>query len=305
MRVAHTMYDTFAENILQVVFRSGDEYECICPFHADTKPSFRFNIVKGAWICHACGEHGSAKTLAERLNVPLVVNGASVPSLRDRLARLNQRENLPVELPESYLTQFSFPTDYWEDDRGFSFRSVRTWELGYDPQTDSATIPFRNKRGRLLGVIRRRLAPDTRPRYLYPAGVPIGKHLFGAWKISPKPDRKVAICEGPLDAIACWDSRVPALAMLGCRLTRDQVRVLRQLGIQQVTILTDNDEAGWGAIEEIHSRLEGIAVRVGWYRPYWLSKDPAELSDPQRRKMYHSAPTFRDWQRKQIRTENC
>ena len=32
--------------------------DAICPFHADTKPSLRINIEKGAYRCMVCGERG-------------------------------------------------------------------------------------------------------------------------------------------------------------------------------------------------------------------------------------------------------
>ena len=38
---------------------SGAWRDAVCPFHADTKPSLRINIEKGAYRCMACGARGS------------------------------------------------------------------------------------------------------------------------------------------------------------------------------------------------------------------------------------------------------
>ena len=36
----------------------GQWRDAICPFHADTKPSLRVNIERGAYRCMVCGAHG-------------------------------------------------------------------------------------------------------------------------------------------------------------------------------------------------------------------------------------------------------
>ena len=37
---------------------SGTWRDAICPFHADTKPSLRINIERGAYRCMVCGARG-------------------------------------------------------------------------------------------------------------------------------------------------------------------------------------------------------------------------------------------------------
>ncbi len=37
----------------------GQEYQALCPFHADTKPSFNFNNETGTYFCHGCGKKGA------------------------------------------------------------------------------------------------------------------------------------------------------------------------------------------------------------------------------------------------------
>ena len=36
----------------------GNEYQAICPFHNDTKPSFNFDSQTGRYFCHGCGKKG-------------------------------------------------------------------------------------------------------------------------------------------------------------------------------------------------------------------------------------------------------
>jgi DNA primase len=148
----------------------------------------------------------------------------------------------------------------------------------------------------VMGVIFRRL-DNEKPKYLYPKGFAIGKALFGSWHVREGAITKVALVEGPLDVVASWNARVPALGLLGAQLTRDQRRLLLSLGVRQVVIMTDRDRAGLKAVQQIKQRLykSGIIVKVGEYRSYWVGKDPGELKPIQVRKMFHSAIPYRTW----------
>ena len=49
-----TYYETQGINLKG----NGAWRDAICPFHADTKPSLRINIERGAYRCMACGARG-------------------------------------------------------------------------------------------------------------------------------------------------------------------------------------------------------------------------------------------------------
>jgi DNA primase len=144
-----------------------------------------------------------------------------------------------------------------------------------------------------MGVIYRKL-DSGRPKYLYPRGFRIGKVLFGSWKICAH-HKRIAIVEGPLDAIAAWEARIPAVALLGARLSPDQAKLIRSLGIRSVVTMTDNDQAGYEAVISVKDGLPGINVEVGWYRHTWKSKDPGELKAQRRRTMFLSPRKYHEW----------
>ena len=280
-------YDSFIQQNFQVVERTGDEFICRCHWHDDRgKPNLYVNSTKGVYICHSCGKRGHLSQLGA---TPV----SSTRGIRHRLSKMSEQQPEQRYYPESWLRQFAFPHPAW-DERGFSAPTIAQFELGYDPIKDTLTIPLRNAQGAILGVIRRRL-DDGRPKYLDPTGVKKGKYLYGAWQIKPHQHR-VALVEGPLDAVACWDARVPALALMGARLTYDQSKVLYRLGIRHVVLMTDNDKPGRDALYQIKDMVkESLVVSVGTYRSYWSAKDPGELNPQQRRKMFHSAKKWHEW----------
>jgi DNA primase len=288
-------YLAFIEQNFDIHRMTGDEACTLCPYHNDRRPSMYINTATGLWLCHSCGAKGNIEALAEHLGVTLLDQGVPVHALRRRLERckvvsLKELAEPPKRVREGDLENYRFDHPYWTQKRGFTPDIIKKFDLGWDPNRDMLTIPIRDSVGRLKGIIYRKL-DDSKPKYLYPTGFPIGKALYGSWMVRKSDHRKVALVEGAPDAIACWDARVPALALLGARLTKDQRKLLLSLGIRTVVIMTDNDRAGRAAVGQIKKALykSGITVAVGQYRSFWTAKDPGELTVIQRRKIFHSA----------------
>ena len=284
-------YAQLIEATFEVAQRSGDEYTCVCLWCRGSK--LYANGVKGLYVCFSCHAKGRLDDLG-------VLPQQTTAGLRERLARMAQPKPEQVYYPDGWLKQFDTPTTYWTDDRGLPAATVKQFGLGYDPFSSRVTLPLRDVRGRVLGVTYRRL-DDGRPKYLHPKGFPIGRHLYGAWLLTDQ--QQVAVVEGQVDAIRCWSERVPAVSLMGSRITKDQIKVLQRADINTVVLMLDNDSAGMHGTLAIHEALKGsgIRVRVGWYRNYWAGvKDPDGLKGDRLRKMYHSGCTVTEWAQKNV-----
>lgn len=284
-----TRFEDFADRWLDIKSWNGVEAYAICPFHKDTSPSFAFNTANGLWLCHACGVKGNADQLAEQLGTSV---SASVESLKAKLQALDELTEQVEEIkvyPEAWLAQFNRHHDYWEE-RGIGKQTREAFGLGFDPFTNAVTIPLRDASGALLGVVRRRLDKGG-PKYLYPRGFKAANNLFGSWMINE--ESKIAIVEGPIDALACWDSGVPAVALYGSRISKEQVRLIADLQISTIVIMTDNDAAGQKAAEDIVANLSGVF----WHLPpTWPdgANDPGEIDRDTLQSMYEqSLPYWR------------
>jgi len=281
-------YEAVIRRTFEVVGTSGKEFLCRCKWHDDkSKPNLYINGVSGLFLCQSCGKKGSLDNIAD-------IPAPKASDLTDRIERFKMKNDCPGRVyTESWLKRFNFEHDYWKN-RGFTDDTVADFQLGFDPVMNRVTIPVRSEKGQLLGVVQRVL-DDSKPRYRYPRGFPIGKHLFGSWKINNQ--RKVALVEGTLDAVSCWEARVPGLALLGSRITNDQVSLLKRLSVRTVAVFTDNDAAGIAAIDQIHERLHatGILTEVVVYRKYWGAKDPGDLTPQRIRKGFHSSLPWHRW----------
>jgi hypothetical protein len=51
-----SFYDKYLPTIKNI---GGEEYQALCPFHDDTKPSFSFNNANGRYYCHGCNKKGN------------------------------------------------------------------------------------------------------------------------------------------------------------------------------------------------------------------------------------------------------
>lgn len=287
-------YEAVIRTQFKVVSTSGQEFQTICVWHSDRSGHLYINGVSGLYLCMVCGAKGSLDRLTTR---PVVLGSDDV---REKLSRLGKKEAPVVTYPEAWLDKFDVEHGYWTEERGLPADVVARFRLGYDPFTDRATIPLRNADGEVLGVTYRRL-DGGKPKYLHPKGFPTGKYLFGAWLLTE--ERRVALVEGQVDAIRCWSERVPALGLMGARLTNDQRRTLQRLNIQTAVLMLDNDKAGYKGTLGVAEALEGTGIRVlvGQYRHYWFGKDgevvkdPDSLTGPRLRKQYHSAVGIHEW----------
>lgn len=277
MSESTTHYEPWIEANLRVTLKTGNEWMCECPFHDDSTPSFQINAVTCMWVCFGCGEKGGPNKLAKLLDLDDPPEEyVDLDGLLEELEKLNQEENGPPVLPESFLRRFDHPTRYWKR-RGLSKATQRLFRLGYDPLTDSATIPTRLPGGDLVGIIRRRMS-DGWPRYVYPSGFNLRGTLFGSWHVGRAVDHLV-ICEGSIDCMALWQAGVPAVGTLGSRLYPEQAEQLRRLGINKVTLMFDNDKAGDQAAADAldGELLSGMLVwQVDW--PLNVN-DPASVKD--------------------------
>lgn len=284
-------YEDIVERHFQVVLRSGDEFMCRCLKHEDQSASLQFNVAKGLFYCFSCHWAGNVKTLMRDMGETF----REEVDVQDVLAALDAIEaqaNTPTILkamPESLLKRYQFPNDYWSG-RGFTPTTIDTFSLGYDPMEDCAIIPVRNVQSQLIGVIRRRLADDGGPRYMYPKGFPRKTSLFGAHLVAKSVSDHVVLVEGSVDAMKVWQAGYQGLAQYGSSINPAQVRLLARLGVNHVTLFYDDDKAGWAATDIAMEALREFYVDVVMYRPSDKSDPGAMTSKQIRSRIEHAIP---------------
>lgn len=247
---------------LVVVSRSGSEWSALCPFHDDRNPSLSINVETGLWLCFGCGEKGNAVQLG----------------LEERVGAAPVEEERPLKFrsfAEAVADASQFrdgAAEKWEG-RGITDPELlERFGLGYDWLEDALVVPTED------GTVRRYL--NASPKYRYELGMRAARVLYG-WELVDSPI--VAVCEGTIDALCCWQAGFQAVALLGARLSEWQRGMLQS---EVVVALTDNDTAGKACADQLELELDALVLRPRW--PAGV-KDPGELDAATLRAMFEMA----------------
>ena len=272
-------HEAIAYQLFDIQSTSGDEAMAFCPEHHNVNtPALSLNMEKGVFVCFSCGFKGS------------FANGIHADSAENRIAQIEAmlkelREEIEpkIVIDESTLDRYKHEHPYWKN-RGLTQGTIEMFDLGYDPIEDAVTIPNRNVDGTLLGVTKRYLTGDA--RYKHPWRFKKANTLFALDKLR---GNTVAIVEGQVDAMKCWQAGVPAVAVYGVQHSANQVELLRKAEVLFVIDARDNytrDQAAWkakGALsgftndryhQELDMRRHFNVSRVRWY-----SSDPKDIGD--------------------------
>lgn len=276
-------YEELIRSNFEVQGVSGDEFQCVCTFHDDgNKGNLYINGNTGLFLCFSCG----AKGILDQDHKP---PPRDVDEIRRKLQKVVEPKKEARALNPKYLSIFRTEGVYeaWEA-RGLLPETVDKFQLGFDPlDNDSLIIPVTDRFGSIYGFIRR-FTDGRKPKYDYPSGIVMSSFVFGIDHLK-KSHQKVAVVEGAIDAMSCWQARVPAIAIFGDSLQDEQERQLQRAMIRHLVLMLDNDEPGQRAARKINESITWCRVTQGVYRPYWHAKDPGELTSQRIRKMFHSS----------------
>lgn len=153
----------------------------------------------------------------------------------------------------------------------------------YTPLVGRLLIPLRDERGQVVGFSGRAMDPmigslsmeevrrkESAPKYVNSPSSEVfqkGELLFGWYEAVPsiRKSGSVVLVEGYTDVMRLHDCGVTtAVARMGTALTEGHLRLFKRADVKHVTLIPDNDAAGFAAIErDLFALLErGFAASV-------------------------------------------
>lgn len=252
-----------------------------CPFHnnRDT-PAFNISLSPPHWWrCHngKCGSKGNIITLLTKKGYSksearrmVALNTVQISDLEAVLRDLLKPKKTDMALqdwrgvdPSVFVEQdekSGFPAKQYMISRGIAEDAVEQFGIGYVKKKDMAVIPVFDERERLVGTIGREIKSK---RYQYSTGLGRGQLI---WNINnAKEYDSIILTEGALDAIYVWQSGHPNVgAVLGSAISPNQWKQLRK-NFYSIVCFFDNDDAGWGLVEDVISKQSDLMV---WYVEY-------------------------------------
>ena len=137
-------------------------------------------------------------------------------------------------------------------------------ERTYDMFMNRIMIPIHNEYGQAVGFTGRVFGAGN-PRYLNTKETVIfkkGKVLFNYHRArdSVKLHKKLIIVEGNMDAIRMAQNGIKnVVALMGTQMTKDQISLIKKLKVP-VTLMLDNDDAGFDATFQIGTMFEAEQI---------------------------------------------
>jgi DNA primase len=177
----HTIEQVAAANdIVEVIGsyfplkRAGTNFRALCPFHQEKTPSFHVNPARQSFHCFGCGVGGSVfrfvmdyehidfpasvRRLAARAGIPVIEEqGGSTDDDRQHEARrtlLKLHAEAAEWFHENLLKrEFAAPAREYLKQRGISSAVVKSWQLGFAPESWDACLKWALDQGYKRGTI--------------------------------------------------------------------------------------------------------------------------------------------------------
>ena len=234
------------------------QFNISCPFHGpDKHPSLSVNLSLGKWICHTgCGSGSLAGLLSNYLDISLL--SAERLAFDDSIKDIEffdvSEEDSDIPIPEIDIPYDFSSVPEWIFDRGFTKSSLKKWNCGINLERGSLVIPVKDENYRNVGWIERH-RPSSNFRYQYSTGLPKSKLLFGLPQSKTHDKNYLCITEGALDCIWLDQNGFPSVALLVVFLSNRQKELIKTIGVSEIILCLDNDEAGMKATEYVNREM--------------------------------------------------
>jgi DNA primase len=143
--------------------QSGRNLKAPCPFHQEKTASFMVSPEKGIYHCFGCGEggdifsfvqkmegldfRGALEMLARKAGVELKERRGDNSAARKLQARLLDAHELAVKYFQASLVQNQKALDYVVKKRGLNRETIKTFQIGYAPDSWEALTGWLRKKG--------------------------------------------------------------------------------------------------------------------------------------------------------------
>lgn len=272
--------------LLRDIKPSGNNILCTCPFHKggqEKKPSMgvlksdtRRNgklYKKGTYNCFTCDATGSIEELVSRMfgKEDGGYYGQKYISKNFVSVEVNQREKLELNLSRGkksdiikYVGEEELDSYRWNHpyhkQRGLSDRVIEYFDIGYDKETNTMTMPVRDYTGGTVFVYRRSVEKKF---FNNEKGTPRGLYIYGMYEVMKNVHKidELMVCEAPIDALSAWSNGKYAIATFTAQLTPVQIGIIKQIPVRKLISAYDNDEAGNKATDKLFRLIGGNKIK--------------------------------------------
>lgn len=250
------------------IFEDQELYKIVCPFHGDLNPSMQINLNKSFFYCYGCGINGSTFELVKAFEPTL-----NTFEVYRKVAEIVKGNTGPKNIAASAEPSFKSKASYREGiglARDFYYNLPKTNWFKVDEDAFGIKM-YMNKRGFKTSTLNKAQAKATYNK-LYPIVFPMfdngvfrgyvmrtddpnvegeRKYMYNKGfkrRITLPGDYKyhaVVLVEGFLDMLKAKQIGIKyVVAVLGWKLTGEQLEKLKKAGVKTIICALDNDDAG-------------------------------------------------------------
>jgi DNA primase len=158
--------------------------------------------------------------------------------------------------------------------------------LFYDDGTcryiNRITIPIKNEYGKIISFTGRDVTGDAKSKYMHGKSSSVFKKSNIVWNLSDvrkmiSEQDRVVVCEGQMDAIAVTEAGIPAVSILGSKISENQLRLIAKI-TNNIYMLFDSDKAGEEGLLQSFKMISEMELDSVFYSVILPgSKDPDEF----------------------------
>lgn len=177
--------------------------------------------------------------------------------------------------------RLSIPAQYYIG-RNYTPEVLESFDVGEclvenQPMSGRVVVPIYDEDDNYVGCVGRSIKEHLHPKWLHSQG--FTKNILYGLNLAKKrilETRTVAVVEGQGDVWRAFEAGLDfTVGIFGCSLNEDQLMLLEQSGALNMVILTDQDDAGNKAAEQI---IKKCGRRFNYIRPTWSTKDIGDLT---------------------------
>ena len=280
----------------------------VCPFHKDINPSMIVNLKDGSWFCFGCNLTGDAIKFVNLMESQY--NGLNdLQSYKKYLQILKSDKCSDIKLNRSLVKQkplqrqlYIEAYDYYHGLKKVNWRVSKDLEIisardymrnrGFGPETLNkcgAKITYNQNyglifpmldNGKFKGWVSRTMVKsiEQRRKYLYNEGFSRATTLVGNYGTKDY----VFVVEGYMDRLKFVQfGEDNVVAILGWKMSPQQIQKLKDKGITKVISALDNDECGKKGTKFLKKHFE--VTRFAYLKGV---KDPGEMTQESFDKMF-------------------
>lgn len=283
----------------------------VCPFHEDVNPSMMVNFEDGSWYCFGCGKSGDSRKFVKlieskysRINdlqaekkLLQILKSKKVSDIKLDSYQIKQKQpqkDLYNQAYDYYHGLKKIPWSHSGAPGDIEVKEAKEYmqKRGFSPETlekVKAKITYNKSYGLIFpmidnGVFRGWVCRtmikeiEAKRKYLYNEGFSRATTLVGSYGSKDY----VIVVEGYMDRLKFVQfGEENVVAILGWKMSDQQIQKLRDKGIKHVISALDNDDCGRKGTRYLQSKFN--VTRWSYLKGI---KDPGDMTEDTFQKMY-------------------